>query len=345
MELIHEEDREQVRTCIAEAFELGEYRAEYRIQANNRIRFLMARGKVTFDNNRKPLRMDGIILDMTERFEMETALRENEQLFRDMAESITEVFWLTDWKLNEVLYVSPQYESLYGNSVESLYQDASSWSRHIHPDDLERVTRKFREQTISGGYDEEYRLVASDGTTKWVRDRAFPVFGADGSVSRVAGITEDITEQKLSKERIETLSLVASETINGVLIHDADGTVIWANKGFTRITGYSAEEIIGKEPWSVVGGQNTNQRLVDMTYNKVMSGKPFASDNVLHHKQGHSVWVNVSYTPILDSLGNVTKVVSIGTDITKQKEVEQLQREMLQKLEKANEELKRNSNG
>ena len=335
------EDRQNVQSGITAALSNGNYQSEYRINTDSGIKHLHGRGKVTFDEDGNPIRMDGIIIDMTERQKIEDELRESEQLFRDMAESITEVFWLTDWEQNEVLYVSPQYEDLYGLSVESLYKDSSSWSKYIHPDDLERATTQFREKAITGEYEEEYRLIMQDGTMKWVRDRAFPVFDSKGNVCRIAGITEDVTARRLDKERIETLSLVASETINGVLIHEPDGKVIWLNKGFQSITGYSAEEMIGKEPWSVLSGEDTNQKLVEMTYEKIKAGKSFTCDNQLLHKDGYHVWVNVSFTPIMDDFGNVTKVVSIGMDITNQKETERSQREMLEKLEKANEELKR----
>lgn len=341
IEFIHPDDRNSIQVRISEALSSGDYSSEYRIFTQQGTKYLHGRGKVTFDNTGAPIRMDGIIIDMTERHDIEEALRNSEQLFRDMAESITEVFWLTDWGLNKVLYVSPQYERLYGLSAESLYEDSSSWSKAIHPDDLDRATKEFREHSIKGTYDTEYRLQMPDGTIKWVRDRAFPVYSSDGGVSRIAGITEDITKQKLDKERIETLSLVASETVNGVLIHNPDGTINWANKGFEKITGYSYDEIVGNEPWSVMAGPETDQRLVEMTYQKVQQGKSFSSDNILRHKDGHNVWVNVSFTPILDEYGNVSKVVSIGMDITKQKETEHLQRSMLKKLEKANEELKR----
>lgn len=339
--LIHEDDREVVQSCIAESFVSGNYSSEYRIHVNGEIKFLLSRGKVTKGSSGQPIKMDGIIIDMTERHQMESALRESEQLFRDMAENITEVFWLTDWKLNEVLYVSPRYETLYGLSVESLYEDPKSWSEAIHPEDLKRTTDQFNRLAETGTYDEEYRLLMKDGSIKWVRDRAFPVYAPDGSVSRVAGITEDITQKKLYQERIETLSLVASETINGVLIHNPDGTVIWANKGFTRITGYSYDEIVGKEPWQVVTGPGTDQGLIDQTFENIRAGKPFISDNQLQHKDGYPVWVNLSYTPILDDHGNLTKVVSIGMDITSQKELELLQKSMLDELEKTNAELRR----
>lgn len=333
LEFIHPDDVDTVQERISEAFASGSYTAEYRIKTDGSIKYLHARGKVTYNKAGSPERLDGVILDMTERHEMEMALRENELLFRDMAESITEVFWLTDWNLNEVLYVSPQYETLYGLSRQSLYENPGSWTEAIHPDDQERASSQFRKLALTGEYDEEYRLVMKDGTIKWVRDRAFPVKNADGSTSRIAGITEEITKQKQDQHRIETLSLVASETINGVLIHEADGTVAWANKGFTQITGYSESEILGKEPWSVVAGKDTDKSLIDQTYEYLKAGKPFASDNKLVHKDGHSVWVNTAFTPIMGENGEIVKVVSIGTDITKQKEQEALQSSMLKQLE------------
>lgn len=338
---IHEDDREGVQNCIAESFVSGNYSSEYRIRVNGKIKFLLSRGKVTKGSNGQPIKMDGIIIDMTERHEMEKALRESEQLFRDMAESITEVFWLTDWKLNEVLYVSPRYESLYGLTVESLYEDPTSWSKAIHLEDVKRTTEQFRKLAMTGEYDEEYRLVMKDGSVKWVRDRAFPVFAADGSVSRVAGITEEITEQKIAQEKVKTLSLVASETSNGVLIHDVKGRITWANQGFTDITGYTEEEALGKEPWSFLKCSNTDMRVVAETYRRMAAGETHVSENVMRTKQGNEIWVSTVFNPVMDQHGNLQQIVSIGADITRQKELELLQRNMLDELEKTNAELLR----
>lgn len=340
VEFMVPEDRELIQARIAEALSSGEYRSEYRINAKSGIKYLHGRGKVTFGDDNAPVRMDGIIIDMTERLDIEQALRESEQLFRDMAESITEVFWLTDWNLNKVLYVSPQYEKLYGLSVESLYEDSSSWTKAIHPEDVERTTSQFRKGAVAGTYDEEYRLLMSNGEIKWVRDRAFPVFDSDGKVSRVAGITEDITKRKLDKEQIETLSLVASETVNGVLIQGATGKIEWSNKGFTKISGYSADEVLGRRPWAVLKGKDTNMKLADLTFEKIKEGKSFSTDNVMYTKNGDPVWITVAVSPITDDYGNITKMVTVATDISKQKELETLQKNMLRKLEKANNELK-----
>lgn len=333
LQSVHPDDTEMVQRSIQHSMASGEYKTEYRIVVDGNVKYIHAQGRTTFNDKGQPIRMDGIILDMTERHEMEMALRQSEQLFRDMAESITEVFWLTDWNLNEVLYVSPRYETLYGMPVESLYEDSSSWSKAIHPEDLERATSQFRKLALTGQYDEEYRLLMKDGTVKWVRDRSFPVYNADGSVSRVAGITEEITHQKKTQESIETLSLVASETTNGVLIQNAEGKITWANRGFTEITGYTSDEVMGKEPWSFLSSEETDQKLVSDTYRKMKEGATYTSENSLIRKDGKQVWVQVAFTPILDENGALKNMVSIGVDISKQKEIENMQRNMLADLE------------
>jgi len=83
----------------------------------------------------------------------------------------------------------------------------------------------------------------------------------------------------------------------------------------------------------LVSGQDTNKKLVKLTYEKIAQGKSFTSENVLYQKDGTRSWVSLTYSPVLDNDGKVSKVVSIGTDITKQKELEELQRNMVQRLE------------
>jgi PAS domain S-box-containing protein len=120
-------------------------------------------------------------------------LRENELRFRQMAENIREVFWLTDPAKRQVLYVSPAYEEIWGRTCQSLYDSPDDWLQAIHPDDRERVRLASLDQG-SGNYVEEFRVVRPSGEQRWIRDRAFPVFRGDREVYRVAGLAEDITE-------------------------------------------------------------------------------------------------------------------------------------------------------
>ena len=118
------------------------------------------------------------------------------QLFKQVTENITDVFWVTDAAKSRVEYVSPAFEWLWGKSCESLQMSPSVWFESIHHEDRERVIRAMLTKQTTGEYDEEYRVVHPDGALRWVHDRAFPVKNAAGAVYRIVGITEDITERK-----------------------------------------------------------------------------------------------------------------------------------------------------
>ncbi len=123
------------------------------------------------------------------------SLRHSEELFRQLAENVREVFWLTDWVDQVVLYVSPAYETVWGRSCQSLYDDPKSWSYDLHPEDRAAATAAFG-QASSGAYDLEYRIIRPDGEIRWIHDRAFPVYDREGRAYRVAGLSEDMTERK-----------------------------------------------------------------------------------------------------------------------------------------------------
>ncbi len=137
-------------------------------------------------------------IDITERKKMESFVRESEQRFRQLAESVNEVFWLTDPAKNEILYVSPAYEKIWGSSCRELYDFPGRWLEAVHSDDREQVTHSVMTRQTRGEYDEIYRILRPDGTIRWVHDRAFPIFNDEGKVYRLAGTAVDVTESKLA---------------------------------------------------------------------------------------------------------------------------------------------------
>lgn len=122
--------------------------------------------------------------------------------FRQLAESIGAVFWLTDPGRTRMLYVSPAYEQIWGRRCEALYASAAEWTNAIHDEDHARVVDALSTKQAAGKYDEEYRIVRPDGATRWIRDRAFPVRNESGEVCRLAGIAEDVTERKRLEQDI-----------------------------------------------------------------------------------------------------------------------------------------------
>jgi PAS domain S-box-containing protein len=145
-------------------------------------------------------------VEIAERIRAQRELQSSEERFRQLAEHIDEVFWIIDADTAEVLYVSPGFEKLWGHACGSLYQQPRSFLDSIHPEDRARISASL-DRVSRGDYDEQFRVVRPDGEIRWVRTRAFPVYDEQGRVYRVAGISEDVTEDvqfhRLLEERVE----------------------------------------------------------------------------------------------------------------------------------------------
>ncbi|MEG3868979.1 MULTISPECIES: PAS domain S-box protein [unclassified Microcoleus] len=140
-----------------------------------------------------------LIQDVTEFHSAVGQLRASEERFRQLAENIHEVFWIREPNQKQLVYVSPACEKIWNLSCQSLQSEPEAFWDAIHREDLDRVKAAFAKQG-RGDYDEEYRVVRSDGSVCWVRDRAFPVRSQTGEIYRIVGIAEDITQRKLAEE-------------------------------------------------------------------------------------------------------------------------------------------------
>jgi PAS domain S-box-containing protein len=162
--------------------------------------------------------------DIADRERTAESLRESEQRFRQLAENIHEVFWMTDPAKQRMLYVSPAYEQIWGRSCQSLCDAPDSWFDSIHPDDRARVRARVRAaaaRQASGAYDESYRIRRPDGSLRWIRDRAYPVADETGAVYRIVGTAEDITERKkLEAQFLRAQRMESIGTLAGGIAHD-----------------------------------------------------------------------------------------------------------------------------
>ncbi len=195
----------------------------------------------------------GMAIDVTEQRRTRAVLEESEQRFRQLAENVNAVFWMSDPHKNEILYVSPAYESIWGRSCQSLYERPRSFLDSVHAEDRERVVALSLERQRQGeAADVEYRVVRPDGSVRWVRDRAFPVKDPSGRFYRVAGIAEDVTdarnaEQALreSEGRLRTLSdnLPHGAIYQAVIDPDGRGRFTYFSAGVERLLGVTPDEI------------------------------------------------------------------------------------------------------
>jgi PAS domain S-box-containing protein len=144
------------------------------------------------------------------------SLRESEERFRQMTESIDEVFWMTDPVKGSLIYMSPAYEKVWGRTCASLYASPDRWVDALYPEDSERIRTAARTKQLAGEYNETYRIVRPDGTVRWLQEQAFPVKNAAGVIYRMVGVAQDITEKKqlesqfFRAQRLESIGTLAS---------------------------------------------------------------------------------------------------------------------------------------
>jgi PAS domain S-box-containing protein len=138
------------------------------------------------------------------------------ECFRQLAENVSDVFYILDLQSPRMMYVSPAYEKLWARPVGSLYDEPASWLSVVHPEDQPWVGEACsRERHLS--WDTEYRVLRADGSVRWISDRASPVRDSQGVPYRIAGIARDITERKQAeseilraKEEAERMSMAKS---------------------------------------------------------------------------------------------------------------------------------------
>lgn len=227
LDRLHPDDRSRVDAAFVASLDTtSDHAIEHRIVlADGGVKHLLERWRVIRGPDGAPVRASGTCQDVTAARQAQESLRESEERFRQLAETISEVFWISDPTKSRMLYVSPGYEAIWGRTVEELYAHPSTWLEAIHREDREAVRAALPRQ-LEGDYDQTYRVVRPDGGERWVRDRAFPVRGETGAVYRLVGLAEDITERKAIEARfLRAQRLESIGTLAGGIAHDLNNVL------------------------------------------------------------------------------------------------------------------------
>jgi PAS domain S-box-containing protein len=189
--------------------------------------------------------------EISERQKSEYALKESEEKLRQIMENISDVVWLISFDQSRMLYVSPSYERIWGRSCQSLYDNPRGYIQTIHPGDKPAVLTRFRQYALTGRFDHSFRIVRPDGEVRWIHARMFPILDDCGEVVRHAGISTDITEEKLAGETLHDLSVRLRAILDHspLLIAELNGAglCLMANPAVGRFLGVGVSDLIGRK--------------------------------------------------------------------------------------------------
>ncbi len=276
------------------------------------------------DSVGNPLGTVGVSIDITDRKQSEEALRESEEMFRQLTDAIREVFWLTDTKKNTMLYVSPGYEKIWERTCQSLIANPQSWLDSIHEEDRDRISRSAVTKQIHGDYNEEYRILLPDGRVRWIHDKAFPITTKSGETYRIAGIAEDITGRKQTEEQLKYSEEKYRDIVTwaplGIYQTLPDGTFITVNRGIVEMLGYeSEEELIQTNIADIYLQSNDREELI-----KKHEPSGWVSNVEVQWKKKDStvIWVQVTTHSIKHETGEIKYYEGFVHDITTKKGLE-----------------------
>jgi PAS domain S-box-containing protein len=289
----------------------------------------------TFDVVKMPVEVDGeiigaysILRDITEISRSNLTIRRQAERMNTILESITDAFFTldNDWNFT---YTNREFERLFRMGRKELL-GKNFWNLPRGPlnEELNKQLKNVAEEGKTVHFD-----VYFDRMDKWLEVKAFP------SEEGLSVFINDITEGVESKQELEKLSLVVNKTTNGVVIMNAVGVAEWVNEGFEKLTGYTSSEVKGKRPDYLLQARATDKASVKLIRENRKKAKSYTTEMMINKKSGDKVWLLIDVTPVLNEEGEITKFVSIQTDITERKEAEESQLQMTNDLFKQNKDL------
>ncbi len=264
-------------------------------------------------------------LDVTARKQIEESLSASELRFRQIADSIRDVFFLQNIDSSQIYYVSPAYERVWGRTCESLYANPTSWADSIHPEDRNLASTQLNEGRNTG-FDYEFRIVRSNGEIRWIHVRGFPILDTAGTPYRIAGIASDISQRKRVAQELRESERRFSDLLGNVqlvsLMLDREARITYCNEFLLHLTGRRHEDVIGQNWFELFAPPELGD--TKSAFVALLANLPEAwhRENEILTCAGERRLIRWSNSVLRSAAGDVIGTASIGEDITEQKRAE-----------------------
>ncbi|GEM_PF-974062 len=265
------------------------------------------------------------MFDITDHKQAQEALIESREIYKVVADKMTDVVWLMDLS-GKSLFVSPSITQFTGYSIEEYLNqtiddrftpESAKIANQILKEKMQDVSKfpeKFKGYSLS--LQLEYRC--KDNQTKWGELMISPYFGKNNHLNGLHGATRDISERKSAEENVRKLSRGVEQSPVSMIFTNLEGRIEFVNPKFTEMTGYISDEIIGKVARILKPG-STSPELHQKIWETILSGKEWKGEFISKKKSGVQYWESISVSPIMDWEGSITNFILITEDISDRK--------------------------
>ena len=262
--------------------------------------------------------------DNFDKIKQEEFLYQSEQRFKALVQEGADLIGILDIEGN-YKYVSPTSTAVLGISPDEFI--GRSAFEFIHPDDAERVAESLQKlETTNRVKIDAFRFRNNENEWRWVETILTNMMD-NPAVKGVVANSRDVTAIIKEEHKLKLFEKVINSTSDALLITEAKPLddpvprIVYVNEAFTKNTGYTAEEVIGKNP-RFLQGPNTDKEKLDLLDKKIRRGESAETTVINYTKYGEEFWVNFVVNPVVDQRGILTHFTSVQRDVTVQKNKE-----------------------
>ncbi|MEE9543284.1 MAG: EAL domain-containing protein [Thermodesulfobacteriota bacterium] len=230
--------------------------------------------------------------------------------------------WTLDHVKDEFVWSEEVYK-IFDVDPKAFKANMKAFLDTVHPDDRDFVENSFNESLRKKtSYDIVHRLLLRGGEIKYVHEKGEPFYSSDGTPLRSSGVVQDVTDIKSAEEELVKLKMAIEQSVNIIMITDYNGHIEYVNPMFELVTGYSKDEVMGKDP-GILSSHETDPEVFKDLWTTITSGEIWRGTIKNHTKAGDPYWCTNVITPIRGERGEITNFLAVQEDITAKKHAEE----------------------
>ncbi|MDO9214841.1 MAG: PAS domain S-box protein [Methylococcales bacterium] len=323
---IHSDDLQHCMDTYNTAFETHlPFTKEFRLRRyDGEYRWLLDTGMPRFADDGLFLGYIGSCVDITDRKYSEQALKESELKFKTVANFAYDWEYWVD-KDGRVIYISPSCERISGYTAEEFLADNLLLKKIIHPDDEKlwdaHAGKAYFFDRVHDTDELDFKIIKKDGSIAYIGHLCRPVFDDNGHSLGRRVSNRDVTERKQTEAALRIAATVF-ESQEGMMITDANEIILNVNRAFTLITGYSAEDVIGKTP-RILHSEQQNKAFYTAIWKDIYNTGAWQGEIWNRRKNGEVYPEQLTITAVKGNDNIVTHYVATLFDITERKATEE----------------------